>query len=143
MVPVSDADIIPFPSHSVTKDEEAEAEIITLAEDEEEEQVTEYLEGQVVDDEWAIDEETEWESEPDMFTEADGQWVWLPHEEDPTGDVPVGMVAFTIATRCRWLHRHLADGLRAPQTCCYSVLVSTARLPGPVRTPRHWLAEVT
>jgi hypothetical protein len=138
---VSDADIIPFPSHSVT------VEPITEHDEEEqvadEEALAEYLEGQVVDDEWATDEETEWESEPDMFTEADGQWVWLPHEEDPTGDVPVGMVAFTIATRCRWMHRHLADGLRAPQTCCYSVLVSTARLPGPVRTPRHWLAEVT
>lgn len=61
-----------------------------------------------------------------------------PLTVDPTEYV--GMTAYQIKTMCRWMHRHHADGLTEPQPCCYSVLVTMSRLPGPVQDERNWLA---
>lgn len=131
-------EVIPFPSQSVNP--EALAEHDETEETADAEALAEYLDEPPTspDEEFFPDTYVE----PDLFIEADGKWVWLPEDEDPSGEVPVGMVSFTIRTQCRWQHRHVADGLTAPQRCCYSVLVTTARLPGPVRSTRHWLAEV-
>lgn len=57
---------------------------------------------------------------------------------DPTEYV--GMTAYSVRTMCRWMHRHMEDGLTEPQPCCYSVLVTMSRLPGPVQDERNWLA---
>lgn len=155
------ADIIPFPtpSHSVKADDDVlytEADLDALAEwtatdgpdpgerlspaggsaDEEP------LDDDLAMPEWTVDDDGVFEfPEPSDFVEADGKWVWLPEAEDPTDDVPVGMVGHQVKTMCRWQWRHHADGLTAPQKCCYSVLITTARLPGEARTERHWLAE--
>lgn len=70
-----------------------------------------------------------------------GEWVWVPADQNPVNDVPVGMSAMEITTRCRWTHRHIAEEMPIPQPCCYSVLITTSRLPGPVQQKRHWLAH--
>jgi hypothetical protein len=80
------------------------------------------------------------EDDPDEIAEAGGRWVWEPVDGAPEHETPVGMVAYSINTMCRWTHRHLMDGEPIPQPCCYSVLTSIARLPGPVREHRNWLA---
>lgn len=78
--------------------------------------------------------------DPDEIIEANGRWVWVPVDREPVVDPSVGMVAHKIATMCRWEHRHIMDGETMPQPCCYSVHITTRRLPGPVRQPRNWLA---
>jgi hypothetical protein len=134
-------EVIPFPGSQTVK-AEALAEHDEVEETADAEALADYLdEPPTSHDEEFFPDDTPAE-EPSLFIEADGEWVWLPREEDPTHEVPVGMVSFAIRTQCRWMHRHHADGLDTPQRCCYSVLVTTARLPGPVRTGRHWLAEV-
>lgn len=80
------------------------------------------------------------EEDPDEIAEAGGRWVWQPLDESPMGETPVGMVANRIATMCKWTHRHLMEDQPIPQPCCYSVLISTARLAGPVQQHRSWLA---
>lgn len=79
------------------------------------------------------------EEDPDEITEAGGRWVWQPTGEPPHDEPPVGMIGQRIVTMCRWTHRHLMEGMPIPQPCCYSTLVTTKRLPGPVRTERSWL----
>ena len=132
------AEVIPFPSQSVKDDREEHDEIEETADAE---ALEEYLAETPTSEDEAFFEDPE-PDDPSLFVEADGKWVWQPAEEDPTGEVPVGMVSFAVRTMCRWRHRHFEDGLTAPQKCCYSVLVTTARLPGPARSTRHWLAEV-
>lgn len=61
-----------------------------------------------------------------------------PLTVDPTEYV--GMTAYSVRTMCRWSHRHAEEGLTEPQPCCYSVLVTMSRLPGPVQDERNWLA---
>jgi hypothetical protein len=80
--------------------------------------------------------------EPTEFAEADGRWVWQPAEDAPQVETPVGWVAHKIRTQCRWLHRHYEEKVPVPQACCYSVLITTARLPGPVRAENHWLVPL-
>jgi hypothetical protein len=79
-------------------------------------------------------------TDPDVITEADGRWVWEPVEGSPEHEPPVGMVAHRIATMCKWTYQHIEREESIPQPCCYSVLITTKRLPGEVRSPRSWLA---
>lgn len=69
-----------------------------------------------------------------------GRWVWQDADSAPDPFVPVGMVSHRIETMCRWRHRHIMDGLTEPQPCCYSVLITLARMPGEVQPERNWLA---
>lgn len=78
--------------------------------------------------------------DPEVMIEAGGRWVWQEAGEPPDAETPVGMVAHRITTMCRWTHRHIMEERQIPQPCCYSVIVTTTRLPGPVRTERNWLA---
>lgn len=79
-------------------------------------------------------------TDPDEIVEADGRWVWEPVEGAPEHEPPVGMVAHRVSTMCKWTYRHLMEEQPIPQPCCYSVLITTKRLPGPVRSERSWLA---
>lgn len=80
-------------------------------------------------------------TDPDEIVEADGRWVWEPVEGAPEAETPVGMVSYRIDTMCKWTHRHLMEDQPIPQPCCYSVLITTKRLPGDVREKRSWLAQ--
>lgn len=139
---MSDAEIIQFPgARDVGTDE--------LLTDADAEALREYIEGEYIEDVEpepvegeVIEDDDPVFDEPGEFLPVDGEWVFMPATDNPVSEVPVGMVAHRVTTMCKWQHRHLSEGLREPQQCCYSVLVTTARLPGPVRTERSWLAEV-
>lgn len=111
-------DVIPFPAHEVGTDD----------------LVDDPIEG------FSLDLRFEPEDDPDVIEESDGRWVWEPADGAPETEVHVGMVAHKIATMCKWTHRHLMEDVPIPQPCCYSVLITTKRLPGPVRQTRSWLA---
>lgn len=78
---------------------------------------------------------------PDEIIEDGGRWIWVPVDNEPDVEPAVGLVSHRIETMCRWTHRHHMDGVPIPQPCCYPVLITTKRLPGPARQHRVWLAE--
>jgi hypothetical protein len=128
-----DAQVIPFPTRTV--------ENVTAHVEEEPLWTPEDAEGTystlVAEADAALVGDTE--PEPDVFVEATGEWRWI--EYGVPEDAPaVGMVAYDVDLRCRWAHRHRAEGESMPQPCCHSVLVTTKRLPE-VRPNGHWLAE--
>ena len=123
---MSDAKVIPFPTRDVGTDD-----LIDVVDEEEqvdgEEALAEYLGNFDVSMVTAV-------------TETEGRWVWEPKGESPEHEPPVGMVAHRIATMCKWTYQHIQREESIPQPCCYSVLITTKRLPGPVRDQRSWLA---
>lgn len=81
------------------------------------------------------------EEEPEVIEEAEGSWIFVPNGDLPSEADAVGIRAHQVRLRCRWQHRHIADREPMPQPCCYSVLVTTSRLPGPAHTvERSWLS---
>lgn len=80
------------------------------------------------------------EPDPVEIAEADGSWIFVPNGQLPDEADAVGMRAHRVHTRCRWTHRHIAEDQPIPQPCCFSVLVTTSRLDGPVQIERAWLS---
>lgn len=97
----------------------------------------EVVEAEVIEDE----DDYVTPEDPDEIVEAGGRWVWQPAGEPPDDETPVGMVAHKIVTMCRFAHKHQRLRESMPQRCCYSVLVTYARMPGPARSEQHWLAK--
>lgn len=144
-----DATVIPFPTREPPPpDPEAVEEVldaVTLAAEDDPTAGCEGC-GSITDEHDAdcpslLDPDDGPEEDPDEIVEAGGRWVWQPTGRPPEDEPPVGMVAHKIRTMCRWQYRHIADREPMPQPCCYSVLITTARLPGPVRRENHWLAQ--
>jgi hypothetical protein len=135
--------VIPFPAREAPADdwtfEDAAATVATITPDIPVEDPPDWADGFTFD--VAVAEAEDEHEEPDAFTESDGQWVWVPTDQDPASDVPVGMIAHRVATMCKWTYRHIMEEQPIPQPCCYSVLITTKRLPGPVREARSYLAQ--
>ena len=87
-----------------------------------------------------VDDGIQVEDPPDLpVTEQDGSWIWVPNGDLPDLDEARGMSAHTVTTRCRWSWRE--DHPAEPQDCCYSVLTTISRIPGPAQPDRTWLAH--